>query len=262
MLAILGDPVAHSLSPAMQNAAITAMGLDAVYVAFRVPTATFGDALDVLTALGVAGNITVPHKVPAVSRLATLTPTARAVGAVNTFWYDDNGTHGDNTDVAGVLESVDHLEAVGPWIVCGTGGAARAVALAAAQRGVRLLLRSRSEDRATAFAEWARAVGADAGIEDTADARTVINATPLGLRADDRAPLDLDGLDGVEAVLDLVYARGETPWVRDARRRGFRALDGRAMLVSQGAAAFERFFPEHRAPRDVMRATVQRLLDQ
>ncbi len=262
MLAILGDPVAHSLSPAMQNAAITALGLESVYVAFRVPATAFDHALDVLTALGVAGNITVPHKVPAATRVATLTATARAVGAVNTFWCDDAGVHGDNTDVAGVLESVDHLEAVGPWIVCGTGGTARAVVVAAAQRGIRLLLRSRSEDRAAAFAEWARAAGADARVDDAADARTVINATPLGLRADDRAPLDLDRLDGVDAVLDLVYARGETAWVRNARRSGLRALDGRAMLVAQGAAAFERFFPEHRAPRDVMRATVQRLLAQ
>lgn len=259
MLAVLGDPVAHSLSPAMQNAAITALGLDAVYVAFHVPATALDDALDVLTALGVAGNITVPHKVPAASRLDTLTTTARAVGAVNTFWCDDAGVHGDNTDVAGVLESVDHLEAAGPWIVCGTGGAARAVAVAAAQRDVRLLVRSRSDDRAAAFAEWARAAGADAAVDDAADARTVINATPLGLRADDRTPLDLDRLDGVDAVIDLVYAPGETEWVRKARRRGLRALDGRATLVGQGAAAFERFFPEHRAPRDVMRATVQRL---
>ncbi len=260
MLAILGDPVAHSLSPAMQNAAIAALGLDAVYVAFRVPTTALDDALDVLTALGVAGNITVPHKVPAAARLTTLTATARAVGAVNTFWSDDAGVHGDNTDVAGVLASVDHLEAAGPWIVCGTGGAARAVAVAAAQRDVRLLLRSRSADRAAAFAEWARGAGADAAVDDAADARTAINATPLGLHADDRAPLDLDHLDGVDAVLDLVYTRGETAWVRDARRRGLRALDGRAMLVGQGVAAFERFFPDHRAPHDIMRATVQRLL--
>ena len=194
------------------------------------------------------------------ANLATLTATARAVGAVNTFWSDDAGVHGDNTDVAGVLESVDYLDAAGPWIVCGTGGSARAVAVAAAQRGVRLLLRSRSADRAEAFAEWARAAGADAGVDDAADARTVINTTPLGLRADDSAPLDLDHLDGMDAVLDLVYTRGETAWVRDARRRGLRALDGRAMLVGQGVAAFERFFPDHRAPRDIMQGTIQRLL--
>jgi shikimate dehydrogenase len=260
LLVVLGDPVGHSVSPAMQNAAIRALGLDAVYVALRLPTTQFATAFPALTTLGVAGNVTVPHKAAAYRAVGTLTDVARASGAVNTFWSDDGAIHGDNTDVAGVAEALDDLGAPPPWLVLGTGGSARAVALAAAGRGAALVVRSREPARAVAFAAWAREAGADAAPDDGRAVGTIVNATPLGLAPGDPAPLAAERTADADAVLDLVYAPGETDWVRAARAGGCRAADGRGMLVAQGAHAFERFFPAEAAPREIMRAAVARAL--
>jgi shikimate dehydrogenase len=262
VLAVLGDPIAHSLSPQMHNAAIASLGLDAVYIALRVPHPRLPVALDGCAALGIAGNITVPLKQPAAAHIPHLTPLATQLGAVNTFWCEADGLHGDNTDVAGLDETLRELDAPPPWLVIGAGGSARAVAAVAAHRAVPLVVRARSAERVEAFCAWA------GGLEGQPDARpddgrrvgTVINATPLGLRAADAQPLADPAQRGTAVALDLVYRAGETPWVRACRARGLRAADGRTLLVAQGAHAFERFFPHTRAPREVMRAAVRRAL--
>lgn len=259
VLAVLGDPVAHSLSPAMHNAAIAVLGLEAVYVALRTPAARLPAVLPVLAELGIAGNLTVPLKVAAVACVDRATERARRVGAVNTFWVAEGLLHGDNTDVGGVLDALDALEAEGPWLLAGTGGAARAVAGAAAERGTALLVRSRDPRRAESFAAWARGLGVAARPDDGGTAATVINATPLGLDPADPLPVDPARLDGCAAALDLVYRPGATAWVRAARAAGLRAADGRRMLVAQGLLAFARFFPDAGAPpRAVMEAAVRR----
>ncbi len=231
LLAVLGDPIEHSLSPTMQSAAIAALGLDAVYVALRVDTGALPHVIRAFEAVGIAGNVTVPHKVAVAQLLIRLTPLAKELGAVNTFWPDGGRLVGDNTDVPGILDALDRLESTGPWLVTGTGGGARAVAGAAREREVKLLVRSRGADRARAYVEWATSLGVDA-----------------------------ERLHGCRAALDLVYAPGETPWVRECRARGLRAADGRQMLIAQGARAFERFFPDADAPREVMSAAVDRAL--
>jgi shikimate dehydrogenase len=244
----------------MHNAAIAAMGLDAVYVAVRVDPGAVPHVVRAFEAVGIAGNVTIPHKVAVAQLLIRLTPLAKELGAVNTFWPDGGRLVGDNTDVAGILDSVDELGVEGPWLVAGTGGAARAVAAAARERGVPLLVRPREADRARAFVEWARHLGTDARPDDGAPVSAAINATPLGLREDDELPIPGSRLTGCPAALDLVYAPGETRWVRECRARGMRAADGRTMLVAQGARAFERFFPDVTAPREVMAAAVRRAL--
>jgi shikimate dehydrogenase len=262
LLVVIGDPVDHSLSPAMHNAAIASLGLDAVYVAARVEAPGLTGAVDALGAMGVAGNVTLPHKTAVARRLESLTPVAQALEAVNTFWPDGDALRGDNTDVAGVLEALSALEAEGPWLVAGTGGAARAVAAAARERGVALLVQSRSPERARDFARWAQELGVPGVADD--DGRpigTAINASPLGLAPSDPYPFADARLDRGSAAFDLVYAAGATPWIRACRARGLRAADGRTMLVAQGARSFERFFPDAAAPREIMAATVQRALE-
>jgi len=262
VLAILGDPVAHSISPEMQNAAIAGLGLNAVYVAFRVPAEGLAAALGTCAALGIAGNVTVPHKANAVAAIPTLSPLAGRLGAMNTFWVEDGELHGDNTDVAGLRDVLRDLDAPAPWLLCGTGGSARAVVAVAGAMGIPVLVRSRSAERGTAFCDWAR--GFDAGLtiapDNGGDVGTAINATPLGLRSDDPEPVPPDRLDGARAALDLVYQPGETRWVRACRNRGLAAVDGRELLLAQGVHAFERFFPGQRAPRELMRAAVRRAL--
>jgi shikimate dehydrogenase len=259
LLALLGDPVAHSLSPTMYNAAITALGLDAVYVALRVDAAALPHAVRACESLGIAGNVTVPHKMDVARLLIRATPLARELEAANTFWPEGGRLVGDNTDVAGILEALDRLDSAGPWLLAGTGGSARAVAAAARERGVSLLVRSRDRARAAAFAAWARELGCTEAVPD--DDRAVgaaINATPVGLGQGDSDPIPSSRLDAGTVVLDLAYAPGLTPWVRACRKRGLRADDGRGVLVAQGALAFERFFPGAAAPREVMRSAIER----
>ncbi len=246
----------------MHNAAIRALGLDAVYVALQPDAGSIPHVIRAFEALGIAGNVTVPHKVAVANLLIRLTPVAKELGAVNTFWPEGGRLLGDNTDVPGLLDALDRLDAEGPWLVIGTGGAARAVAAGARERGVRLKVLSRGADRAEAFVEWAGSLGVDAEVDDGAAVGTAINATPLGLQPDDALPAPAARLDGCRAALDLVYAPGETQWVRKNRKRGIRASDGRTMLVAQGARAFERFFPNTVAPREVMAAAVERALGE
>jgi shikimate dehydrogenase len=261
LLVLVGDPVNHSLSPAMHNAAITALGLDAVYVALRADATALPHLIRGLEAVGVAGNVTLPHKAAVAQLLIRLTSIAKDLGAVNTFWPEGGRLVGDNTDVPGLLDALDPLDAQGPWLVAGTGGSARAVAAAAREKGVTLLVRSRDPGRAAAFVAWAREIGTDALVDDGTPALTAINATPLGLKPDDPLPFPDERLDGCRAALDLVYRPGETAWVRRLRARGVSAADGRRMLVAQGAYAFERFFPGCRAPREIMTAAVKRELE-
>ena len=260
VLAIVGDPVRHSLSPVMHNAAIDALGLDAVYVAIHTDQAALPHVVRAFEAVGVAGNVTVPHKVTVAQLLIRLTPVAKELGAVNTFWAEAGRLVGDNTDVPGVLDALERVDAVGPWVVAGTGGAARAVAAAARERGVSLGVVSRDAKRGRDFVAWARELGADAFADDGRTIGTAINATPLGLKREDALPFPDGRLDGAHAALDLVYAPGETRWVEACRRRGLRAADGRLMLVAQGAQAFQRFFPGTQAPWEIMAAAVNRAL--
>lgn len=263
LLAVIGDPVQHSLSPAMHNAACRALGLDAVYVALRCPAASVPDLLAACAAIGVAGNVTVPHKEAAERCLTRKTDLCARVGACNTFWSDRGQLVGDNTDVAGVLASLRQLGAdrAAKWLLIGTGGSARAVAVAAADAHAALYVLSRNPTRADQFVAWAKSRGADAhpARGDVAP-EVAINATPLGLKEADPLPLDMSRTRGLEAALDLVYAPGETRWVRLLRATGVTAQDGREVLVQQGAAAFVHFFPGADAPMEVMRAAVNHAL--
>jgi len=244
----------------MHNAAIAALGLDAVYIAVHTDSAAVPHVIRAFEATGIAGNVTLPHKITVAQLLIRLTPLAKELAAVNTFWWDNGRLSGDNTDVAGLLDALEQVAASSPWLVAGTGGAARAVAAAARISGVRLGVTSRDPSRAREFVVWAQELGMDAFVDDGRTIGTAINATPLGLKPEDSHPFDDARTAGCRAALDLVYAPGETRWVRHCRSRGINAADGRVMLVAQGAHAFERFFPGTAAPREVMAAAVERAL--
>ncbi|HEX5819194.1 MAG TPA: shikimate dehydrogenase [Gemmatimonadales bacterium] len=255
VFAVLGDPVGHSLSPAMHDAAFRVLGIDAVYVALRCTAEDVPSVMRVLARQGGGGNVTVPHKSAAARAVTQPSELVSRLGACNTFWGDGAELAGDNTDVAGVLSALEWLGVPeGPWLVLGTGGSAHAVAAAAIAAGARLAVRSRDADRARDFMAWATGLGATpAGPEECV---ACINATPLGLGDDDAQPITCDEVPAARVALDLVYRPGETPWVHACRERGLRAADGREMLIAQGAAAFERWFPSKRAPVDAMRAAV------
>jgi shikimate dehydrogenase len=265
ILALLGDPVAHSLSPSFQNAALRHCGIDAVYVALRCDGDAVPALIRALCLAGGAGNVTIPHKRAAAACVQRPTATLRRTGACNTFWAEDGVICGDNTDVAGFHQAARLLlpELRGARVlVVGAGGAAAAALCALLDARVdHVALLNRSQQRATLLA---RQLDEDAAVvhvmPPAADLRQqefdlVVNATAAGLTDGDPLPLDLATLRRAGAALDLVYrADGTTPWTTHARQLGIAAADGREMLLGQGSAAFQRWFGIP-APVDVMRAT-------
>jgi shikimate dehydrogenase len=256
---ILGDPVSHSLSPAMQNAAFRALGLPAVYVPLRCSAEDLPSLVRSVARAGGGGNITVPHKESAAKAMDVCRELAQTAEACNTFWSEEGRTVGDNTDVPGLLDALHQLEiSRAPWLIAGTGGGARAAVVAAGMHGVPVAVRSRERQRQKQFESWVTSRGVP--LAEPSDCRVLINTTPLGLHPADPYPFEPNGARGVEVAFDMVYANGETPWIRTMKSRVRRSADGRAMLVAQGAAAFERWFPHKRAPVEVMRAAVDAAL--
>ncbi|HEU0302720.1 MAG TPA: shikimate dehydrogenase [Longimicrobium sp.] len=267
LFALLGDPVSHSLSPTFQNAAIRALGLDAVYVALRCAPENLPGLMRGIARAGGGGNVTVPHKALAARTVDRASEAVVRTGACNAWWMEDGALHGDNTDVAGAREAVRALLGRPPAgarvLLLGAGGAASAVVCALADAGAeRIVVANRTRGRAEALAERFRAPGVRIDVVDSVDALAAerfdlaVNATSLGLRPDDPLPLDPDapGLR-IGAALDLVYAPGETRWAREMRARGLPAADGKEMLVQQGAAAFRRWWgidPPLKAMREAL----------
>jgi shikimate dehydrogenase len=259
VLVILGDPVSHSLSPTMQNAAFRALGLSAVYVPLRCSADDVPPLIRAIGRAGGGGNVTVPHKEAAARAVDVCRQLAETVEACNTFWSEDGRTVGDNTDVPGLLDALHQLEVpAAPWFIAGSGGGARAAVVAARQHGVPVAVRSRDPDRQRRFEAWISSRGVP--LVPPSECGVLINSTPLGLSLGDPMPIEPDGFPRAEVAFDMVYAPGETTWVRAMKSRVRRAADGRSMLVAQGAAAFERWFPRKHAPVEVMRAAVNAAL--
>jgi shikimate dehydrogenase len=265
LYALLGDPVSHSLSPRMQNAAFRAAGLDAIYVALGCATDDVPGLVRGLARAGGGGNVTVPHKGVAAAAVEEPTPVVVRTGACNTFWLEDGRIRGDNTDVAAFLASAGALVpalAGARVLVLGAGGAARAVVAGLQQANAdEIVLRNRSRVRAEALAAdfggqagHVRVLGEGQSLQgERFD--LVVNATSLGLHPTDPLPLRLDTLGPVGAALDLAYAAGGTAWLHAAEAAGVPAADGAGMLVAQGAAAFERWWGQP-APVEVMRGAI------
>jgi shikimate dehydrogenase len=247
-LVLLGHPVAHSLSPAFQNAALRAAKIPLSYEPLDVLSADLSTTLADLVEENAAGNVTIPHKTAVQRACSQLTPEASRVAAVNTFAVRDGTLVGHNTDIAGFDHAARELLGAAPSGltigVFGAGGAAAAV-LAAIEswEGCSALVVNRDMDRAASLCERFRSFaqpGDTEGIGDRAD--IVVNATSLGMAADERGPIDPAQLRRATAVLDLVYSPNETAFVRAARQRGIRAADGLSMLLAQGAEAFAWWF--------------------
>jgi len=291
VLALLGDPVEHSGSPTMHNAAIAHASLDGVYVALRCAPDDLDGLMRGLAGAGGGGNVTLPYKQRAASILDEPSEAVRRTGACNTFWSDGAGRlHGDNTDVEGFKRALDVLvdgsgsgdvrrggsrpdvarpdvapdvaRPGGPArgarvLLAGSGGAARAVLVALLEEDAgQVVLVNRTPERALALA---RSIGGERTrvetVADRLDGQSfdlVVNATSVGLDARDASPIGLDRLGPVGAVLDLVYGQRPTPLVRAAEALGIPAADGAEMLVRQGAASFERWWGRP-APLDAMR---------
>ena len=247
---VIGFPVGHSRSPAMMNAAFAALGLDWHYVKLPLPPERFDAGVRALPGSGYRGaNVTLPHKLAAHELADELSEAATAIGAVNTLTFsDDGGIAGDNTDAGGLLDALgDELPPTA--LVLGAGGAARAAAWALASAGARVTVWNRTGERAQALASD---LGVEFG-ERPAEAELLVNATSVGLRADD----SLAGLPLVDArvVVDLVYGDAPTPIARWGEERGARVVGGLEVLVRQGARSLA-LWTGMDPPLDAMRRAV------
>jgi len=268
VLALIGDPVAHSLSPVIQNAALEAMGFDGIYVALRSRVEELHGLVRGLALGGGGGNITLPHKEKAATVLDVPSPAVRRTGACNTFWFQDGKIHGDNTDVEGFTRALSAFLGGPPGgekvLLLGAGGAARACLMSLMDEGVgevHILNRTRERARAVSRRLGGDRVRALDGPRESEgeDYDLVLNATRLGLDADDPLPLDLGTLSRAGAVFDLVYRTQATPFVEHARERGVRVTDGKEMLLHQGAVAFQRWWGEE-PPLEVMRGALEEVM--
>jgi shikimate dehydrogenase len=267
VVGVIGDPVGHSLSPAIHNAAFAACGLDWVYVAFPVPRGRGGAAVAAARDLGLAGlNVTMPHKADVAAACDELTPDAGALASVNTVVIrPDGSTVGHSTDGDGFLAALagDGIEVAGRRVlVLGAGGAARAVVLALGRAGAAVTVAARRADAAEAaagVAPGARAVllAGTAGAGDDFD--VVVNATPLGMGGE-LPPLDPGRLGPGQCVVDLVYHPAETPLLSGARARGAHTQNGLSMLVHQAALSFT-LWTGVEAPVAAMEAAARAALD-
>lgn len=274
-LAVIGRPVAHSLSPQMHQAALDAHGIDARYIRIDVAPGAVGKALRRMRDLGFTGcNVTVPHKLEALEACDSSEPVARMLGAVNTIAFTADGIHGSNTDAPGFLTAFEEAFGRSPSglaiLIAGAGGGAgRTLAAACASAGAaRLVLVNRTVSKATAVAGQLRSATHSSpetlvlspddpslcAIARECDA--IVNATSLGLSADDPPPLPAAAFRPGQMVFDAVYRDGSTPLVGLAGSLGCTTADGRLMLLQQGALAFQRWFPGTE-PLDSMRCALQ-----
>ena len=258
---LLGDPVAQSISPAMQNAAFRALGLDWRYELLETPKAELAQMVARLRAADCAGaNVTIPHKEDVVHWLDHVTDRARRIGAVNTIFKQDSQLIGDNTDGYGVTQALRDasVRLQGRRVaILGAGGAAHAVAVTVAELGAaRIVILNRTIVRAEILAAFLRASFSTVAlavndVNALANSDLIVNATSVGMTpCEDASPMLVAFPCGAVA-LDLVYRPIETPFLRDAARVGAQTVDGIGMLVHQGAAAFK-LWTGRDAPVDVM----------
>lgn len=249
VVGVIGDPVVHSLSPALHNAAFAALGLDWVSVAFPVRPDRIDTALAGARALGLRGvSVTMPFKEAAASLLDRVRPTAQRLGAVNCVVVEPGGLVGENTDGDGFLDALRRGAGFDPsgrrCLVMGAGGAARAIVLALSDaHAAEVVVVGRSSDRAAQAAALAGTAGRTGEPSDAGDADLVVNATPLGMAGTAFAgalpPVDPTLLRPDQLAVDLVYAPRTTRWLAIGRAQGAMTLDGLGMLVHQAARQLE-----------------------
>jgi len=259
---VIGDPVRHSLSPAILNAAFAAVGLDWVYVAFPVAAGRAADALAAMRTLDLGGlSVTMPHKAAIAALVDGLSPEAELLGAVNCVAREGDRLVGHNTDGDGFVTAVAAEAGWHPGgrrcVVLGAGGAARAVVAALARSGAaEVVVVNRSPNAARAAIAVAPSCARVGTAADIDGAELVVNATPVGMVGGpdpSGLPVDVGSLGRGHLVVDLVYHPLRTPWLDAAASRGATTLDGIGMLVHQAAMAFH-LWTGVEAPIAAMRA--------
>lgn len=271
---VIGYPIAHSLSPVMQNAGIQAAGLDCAYIAMPVAPESLPQAVAGLRSLNFHGwNVTIPHKQAIMDCLDEIHEDARIIGAVNTVHNDNGRLIGYNTDVTGFISAMKKhgFQPAGKAAtLLGAGGAARAIIWGLIKEHVKSLtigVRNvpKVQPMADSFREYLDIKVLDWHSEEFAarlpKTKLLINSTPLGMtpKVDAMPPVDWEKINPDTFVYDIIYTPAETLFLKTAREHGCQTLNGEEMLVGQGAEAF-RIWTGHELPVDVMQEALHNAL--
>jgi len=251
LVGITGHPLSHTMSPAMQGAAMRSAGINGRYLVFDSPD--LEGIEDVIRDYDIRGmNVTIPYKQDVMSHLDSITRTAERAGAVNTIINDSGKLVGDNTDVIGIEYALLNTPLRdSKALIMGSGGAARAAAFALTEAGCAVSISGRNKDTVS---ELSREFGLEVHSGSVGGLDIIVNCTPIGL-VDGEYPVDISGLSKDQTVFDMVYGR-ETPLISEAVRKGCRLADGRDMLVGQGAASFRSWFGKE-PDTDAMRGALE-----
>ncbi len=263
---VIGFPIEHTVSPAMQNAAFEALGMDCTYQAFQVKGEYLHEAITGAKCLGFGGlNVTIPHK-EAVIKFIKPDSVAAEIGAANTI--DFKRMMAFNTDAPAAVDALrDNGVEVSKKnvLVLGAGGAARAVTYSLLKGGATVTIANRTPSKAADLASYMRAVGDvfgtsfDSLSEKVKIADIIVNTTPVGMKWEDKLLVTRDMLDKTQTVFDLVYRPLETPLLKEAKAAGAKTVDGIAMLARQGARSFE-IWTGVKPPLDVMERSARNAL--
>ncbi len=263
LAAVIGDPVRHSLSPTIHNAAFAVLGLDWVYVALPVAAGRGVDAVAAMRVLGIDGlSVTMPHKAAVAAAVDRRTAVAERLGVVNCVFTDGDELVGDSTDGDGFVRSLAHdngISLAGARVmILGTGGAAKAIveAVGRAQPAELVVVSRRREQAAEVAAALAPERGRAGDATEVGAMDVVVNATPVGMAGGvdpDGLPLSAELLTSAHTVVDIVYNPRVTPLLAAAERAGATAVGGVGMLIHQAALAFEHWTGQP-APVDAMTA--------
>jgi shikimate dehydrogenase len=261
---IIGDPVRHSLSPAMQNAAFKSLGLNCTYIAFRVPKEELEESISSLRSVNIAGfNVTTPHKIEIIKHVDVLDSNAQKAKAINTVMNVEGMLSGYNTDVYGFIEPL-HKRNVSfngmTILLIGAGGASRAaIAALSEEKGItKILIANRSQKKAEELARIGSGLGLECSVIDlyniqevASKSHLIVNGTPLGSNNED-SMIDHDHMRKDSIVYDIVYKPVNTNLLENAKYAGAQIVHGYEMLLEQGAKAFE-IWTGVSAPRDAMK---------
>jgi len=269
---VIADPVAHSLSPLIHNAAFHELGLNKVYVPFRVPQADLFRFLDDCRKIGIRGlSVTIPHKEAVIPKCHKVEGAVRGIGAVNTIIFQPDGeVLGYNTDYRAAMECLDRALGIDPdaeqpmgkllALVLGAGGVAKAVAFALRRRGARVVISSRTKSRASQLAKSLDAQAIDWENRHLIDADIVVNGTPIGMHPNvDDTPYEQRHLRPRSLVFDTVYNPEQTLLVKQSRQHGCKVITGVEMFIRQAAHQFH-FFAGQEAPTELMREQLKRAI--
>lgn len=264
---VIGDPIEHTLSPIMHNAAFEALKIDYIFLAFKVKATDIENAVSGIRALSIHGlNVTMPHKKVVIEYLDEVDPTARTISSVNTILNKEGRLFGFNSDGVGALNALEQngVTLKGKKVLLlGAGGAAKAIAYTLSQEADELVILNRTPNQATSLAnllkqKFNKKIIGDALLpevvkENLAESDVLINATSVGMNPSAYQTLVApEWLNPDLAVMDIVYNPLETKLAKDARAAGAKVVSGVEMLIYQGAVSFE-IWTACEAPVEVMR---------